>query len=146
MRGVKGRPSWINVLLMQALGHTEAPERPLCDAFPSLRPKETSMAVRRSAAAARPRSRSTRTRPRTQRATLDSELSRQLAWLALRLKIVYGTALAVELALRKQDAEQDVDLAECLRGGVCNAVAEHARTVESIVEGLGGEIPEPLET
>jgi hypothetical protein len=32
---------------------------------------------------------------------------------ALRLKVIYGTALAVELALRKQDAEQDVDIAEC---------------------------------
>jgi hypothetical protein len=81
---------------------------------------------------------------RSERARLDRELSKQLVWLALRLKIVYGTALAVELGLRKQDAEQDADLAECLRGGVCDPIAEHARTVESIVKGLGGEIPESL--
>ena len=41
-----------------------------------------------------------------------SDTQRRLAWLALKLKAIYGTALAVELALRKQNAERDTDLAE----------------------------------
>ena len=44
---------------------------------------------------------------------------RQLVTVAQRLKVIYGIALSAELALRKQDAEQDVDIAECLRSGVC---------------------------
>lgn len=71
------------------------------------------------------------------------ELHCQLTWLALRLKTIYGTALAVELALRKQNAEQDVDLAECLRAGVCDFIADQAGRVRTIVNGLGEEIPEP---
>jgi hypothetical protein len=63
---------------------------------------------------------------------------------ALRLKVIYGTALAAEIALRKQDAEQDSDIAECLRAGVCNPVAEQADSMRSIVERFGAQLPEPL--
>jgi hypothetical protein len=53
------------------------------------------------------------------RAALDveRELSAQE-----QIKVIYGTALSVELSLRKQDAEQDVDIAECLRARVGNTV------------------------
>ncbi len=73
-----------------------------------------------------------------------SDLLRGLVMVALRLKVIYGTALSVELALRKQDAEQDVDIAECLRAGVCNPVAEQAESMRSIVERFGAQLPEPL--
>jgi hypothetical protein len=63
---------------------------------------------------------------------------------ALRLKVIYGTALAVELALRKQDAEQGVDIAECLRPGVCNPISEQADTMRTLVERFGAQLPEPL--
>lgn len=73
-----------------------------------------------------------------------SDVLRGLVMVALRLKVIYGTALAVELALRKQDAEQDVDIAKCLRAGVCNPIAEQADNMRSIVERFGAQLPEPL--
>ena len=73
-----------------------------------------------------------------------SDVMRDLVMVALRLKGIYGTALSVELALRKQDAEQDVDIAECLRAGVCNPIADQAESMRSIVEKFGADLPEPL--
>jgi hypothetical protein len=62
----------------------------------------------------------------------------------LRLRTIYGTALATELALRKQNAEQDIDLAQCLRSNVCGLVIELEEQIQGIVQRLGGEVPEPL--
>jgi hypothetical protein len=73
-----------------------------------------------------------------------SDVVRGLVMAALRLKVIYGTALAVELALRKQDAEQDVDIAECLRSGVCNPISEQADIIRTLVERFGAHLPEPL--
>lgn len=73
-----------------------------------------------------------------------SDAMRQFVTVALQLKVIYGTALAVELALRKQDAEQDVNIAECLRSGVCNPSAEQAENMRSLVEKFGVQLPEPL--
>lgn len=73
-----------------------------------------------------------------------SDVVRGLVMVALRLKVIYGTALAVELALRKQDAEQDVDMAECLRSGVCNPISEQVDTMRTLVERFGAQLPEPL--
>jgi len=72
------------------------------------------------------------------------DVVRRLVLLALRLKAIYGTALAVEFALRHQDADQDVELAECLRAGVCNPIGEQAEAVRLIVEQFGSYLPEPL--
>jgi len=71
-----------------------------------------------------------------------SDAQRQLAWLALKLKAVYGTALAVELALRKQNAEQDIDLVECLRAGVCDVIAEQDHVVRSLLAEHDSALPE----
>jgi hypothetical protein len=73
-----------------------------------------------------------------------SDAVRRLVMVALRLKVIYGTALSVELALRKQDAEQDVDIAECLRSGVCNPIAEQADNMRSLAEKFGAQLPEAL--
>ncbi len=73
-----------------------------------------------------------------------SDVVRRLVTVAQRLKVIYGIALSAELALRKQDAEQDVDIAECLRSGVCNPVAEQAENMRSLVEKFGAQLPEPL--
>lgn len=73
-----------------------------------------------------------------------SDVVRGLVMVALRFKVIYGTALSVELALRKQDAEQDVDIAECLRAGVCNPISDQAECMRSIVEKFGAALPEPL--
>jgi len=40
--------------------------------------------------------------------------------------------------------EQDVDIAECLRAGVCNPIADQAESMRSIVEKFGADLPEPL--
>jgi hypothetical protein len=69
---------------------------------------------------------------------------RQLLAVALRLKVIYGTALAVELALRQQDAEQDVDMAEVLRLGVCSPVAEQADSMQSLMERFDTHLSEPM--
>ncbi len=71
------------------------------------------------------------------------DTQRRLAWLALKLKAIYGTALAVELALRKQNAERDADLAQCLRAGVCDAIADQDHVIRVLL-GEGGVPPESL--
>jgi hypothetical protein len=73
----------------------------------------------------------------------EQDLLKTLICLALRFKEIYGTALAVELALRNQNAEQDADIAECLRAGVRDAIAEQDYIVRSLVEAMGGELREP---
>ncbi len=83
-------------------------------------------------------------RVRIEPASDAPEIVRRLVLIALRLKAIYGTALAVELALRHQDADQDIDLAECLRAGVCNPIGEQAEAVRLIVERFGSYLPEPL--
>ena len=42
----------------------------------------------------------------------------RLELLMLRLRVVFGTAITAELALRQQGAERDVEIADCLRAGV----------------------------
>jgi len=71
-----------------------------------------------------------------------SDVVRQIITVAQRLKVIYGIALSAELALRKQDAEQDVDIAECLRSGVSNPIAEQAENMRSLVEKFGAQLPE----
>jgi hypothetical protein len=75
---------------------------------------------------------------------VDEELARELVQLMLRLRVIYCTALATELALRQQNAEQDVDLAQCLRSNVCGAIIDIQEQVQALVKRLGGEVPETL--
>jgi hypothetical protein len=75
------------------------------------------------------------------RARTGSTLADDLAAIAFRLQVVYGTTLATEFALRKQDAEQDVDLALCLRANVCEPIALLREQVQLIVKRLEGEDP-----
>jgi hypothetical protein len=66
---------------------------------------------------------------------------RQLALIALRLRLVYGTALSAELALRQQAAEQDPEIADCLRGGVCDPIADQIGDLEDVIHRLRGGTP-----
>jgi hypothetical protein len=59
---------------------------------------------------------------------------RQLSILARRLRTIYGVAIAAEGALRHQSAEQDVEIADCLRVGVCDPVADQARDLEALIK------------
>lgn len=104
--------------------------------------REATVAVHKSARVGRrPRNRPVGIRPRTRprrptpakrsamsarnkRVSSDDEVSRQIVTLAQRLKVIYAAAISVQLALRGQNAEFDADLAQCLRHGVCDPLAD----------------------
>jgi len=71
----------------------------------------------------------------------DYEIIGELTALAVRLKFIYGTGLAVQLAL-KQNADQDGELADCVTSGICNGVTDLTESVRNLVERLGGSLPE----
>ncbi|MDE2050728.1 MAG: hypothetical protein KGJ72_06890 [Gammaproteobacteria bacterium] len=73
----------------------------------------------------------------TNRSRTDERL-RQLALLALRLRVIYGTALSAELALRQQAAERDPEIADCLRAGVCDPIAAQIQELEEMAYRLRG--------
>jgi len=72
----------------------------------------------------------------------DYEIIGELTALAVRLKVIYGTGLAVQLALRQQNADQDGELADCVTSGICNGVTDLTESVRNLVERLGGSLPE----
>jgi hypothetical protein len=76
-----------------------------------------------------------------ERTYLPDERLHRLALLALRLRVIYGTAVSAELALRAQAAEQDPEIADCLRGGVCDPITEQIRVLEDLVERLRRAVP-----
>lgn len=57
---------------------------------------------------------------------------RRLILVAPRLRGIYGAAITAELALRRQDAEQDPEIADCLRDGVCDPIADQIRILEEV--------------
>lgn len=59
---------------------------------------------------------------------------RQLGLLVPRLRAIYGTAVTAELALRQQAAEQDPEVADCLRVGVCDPITDQVREPENLIE------------
>ena len=66
-----------------------------------------------------------------------------LSALVRRLQIIYGIAVTAEAALRHQAADQDVEVADCLRAGVCDPVADQARDLEAFVEHCRAKVPKP---
>jgi|SRR5215469_12384472 len=56
--------------------------------------------------------------------------------LAVRLRAIFGTATTVELALRQQAAEQDTEIADCLRQGLCNALYDELDRLDGIIRHL----------
>lgn len=59
---------------------------------------------------------------------------RPLALIVPRLRAIYGTAITAELALRQQAAELDPEVADCLRVGVCDPIADQVRDLEGLIE------------
>ena len=112
------------------------------------------MAIAKSTRSARARARSTascpplarQSRPRlgdsplTPPAALSAERFRQLSIIP-RLRAIYGMAITAELALRQQSAEQDPEVADCLRAGVCDPIADQIRLLEEFT----GQSSEPSE-
>lgn len=65
---------------------------------------------------------------------LRVEQGRQLRLVALRLRAIYGVAVTAERALREQAAEQDPEIADCLRVGVCDPIAEQIEALQQFIE------------
>jgi hypothetical protein len=63
---------------------------------------------------------------------LRAEQCRQLTVVALRLRAIYGIAVTAERALRLQSGEQDPEIADCLRFGVCDPLADQIRVLEEV--------------
>jgi hypothetical protein len=74
-------------------------------------------------------------------AALNAERSRQLS-LIPRLRAIYSMAITAELALRQQAAEQDPEVADCQRAGVCDPIADQIRALEEFT----GHPSEPSDT
>ena len=67
----------------------------------------------------------------------DEELATELTALSLRLRTIHATAVAAQLALRCQAAEQDLEIAEALRAGVCDALGDRIRELGDIMLRYG---------
>lgn len=85
-------------------------------------------ASRRSASLRRTPAKDVRAAP----LSLPLEQWRRLTLVVPRLRGIYGAAVTAELALRRQDAEQDPEIADCLRDGVCDAIADQIRALEEV--------------
>lgn len=57
-----------------------------------------------------------------------------LQLLVARLRTVFGMAITAELALRAQGAERDVEIADCLRGGVSEPLAGEIERLDLLAE------------
>jgi hypothetical protein len=54
------------------------------------------------------------------------------------LRGIYGAAITAERALRQQEAEQDPEIADCLRDGVCDPIADQIRALEEVTRHSSG--------
>ena len=61
----------------------------------------------------------------------------EITALSVGLRAIYGTAVAAQLALRCQAAEQDLEIADALRAGVCDALGERLAELGDIMMGCG---------
>lgn len=66
-----------------------------------------------------------------------------LTGIASRLTYIRAIAVTVELALRAQNGDQDVDIAACMRAGICDALDDQFTRLNIIIESLGGSPPTP---
>ena len=73
---------------------------------------------------------------------LPIEQGRQLTLIALRLRAIYGVAVTAERALREQSAEQDPEIADCLRVGVCDPIADQIEVLQQIIKHRAHEDPD----
>ena len=70
------------------------------------------------------------TSPREARWHESAEGVGHVELIVLRLRVMFGTVITAELALRQQGAERDVEIADCLRAGVSEPLA---RALEQLV-------------
>ena len=67
--------------------------------------------------------------PREVRRRASNQDVGRLELLILRLRVMFGTVITAELALRQQGAERDVEIADCLRAGVSESLG---RAIEQL--------------
>lgn len=67
---------------------------------------------------------------------------RRLSHFLPRWRAIYGTALTAQLALRHQASEQDSEVADCLRVGVCDPIADQLRELEDLIVQFCTAMPE----
>jgi hypothetical protein len=67
-----------------------------------------------------------------------------LTGVALRLKFIYATAVTAALAIRVQNSEQDAEVADRLRTGVCDPLDYQLAQLKAIIKKLGGPLPAAL--
>jgi hypothetical protein len=87
------------------------------------------------------RSRANATRnPRPNSTSIERADSLVISLTAIAGKIacIRATAITVQLALRAQNGDQDVDIAMCMRDGVCDALNDQFTQLRSIIASLGG--------
>ena len=60
-------------------------------------------------------------------------MATELTTLSLRLRAIYAAAVSAQLALRGQAAEQDLEIGDALRVGVCDALSERIRELDKII-------------
>ena len=61
------------------------------------------------------------------------EMTTELTALSLRLRAIYAASVAAQLALRNQAAEQDLEIADALRVGVCDALGDRICELDDII-------------
>jgi hypothetical protein len=69
------------------------------------------------------------------------DLQWQLAEIIRRLKVIGSLAVTAEVALRRQNCEQDADIAECVRHGVVDALTAQIERLSQFSAPFGGDAP-----
>lgn len=76
-------------------------------------------------------------RPRTTTAEL---LIRDVHHLVLRLEVIHRTAITVQMALRHQNVENDGDIAECMRHGICDPLWHQVQRARVLAGRIRNEL------
>ena len=79
-----------------------------------------------------------RSRRDSRRIDLGKKLVDPITRVARRLTYVRATAVTAALALRAQNGDQDAEIADCMRTGVCDSLDDQVTQLMAIVESLGG--------
>ena len=74
-----------------------------------------------------------RRRKEAARVRTEQPFEQDLLAVGLHLRMIYGTAITAQLALRQQAGGQDKEIADCLREGVCNPLADEIDQVDELI-------------
>ena len=74
-----------------------------------------------------------RGRKEAARVPTEHPFEQGLLAVGLRLRMIYGTAITAQLALRQQAGGQDKEIADCLREGVCNPLSDEIGRLDELI-------------